>query len=204
MNGYPLRSRAKPRFDSIDNSNKDRISKQIAKPERSLSASQCCSKGLRKTNEFLESASMLPFTSKTKRASDTIVFMGVCGCGKSAVAQAFAQRTNWDYLDADDYHTPENVSKMASGEPLTDADRAPWLENLNTLLIAAQGENRRTALACSALKKRYRDLLRANGLSIQFILLDGSRELLLSRLGDRSDHFMPSTLLDRPGVPSTP
>ncbi len=139
---------------------------------------------------------MPPTASKTDRASDIIVFMGVCGCGKSAVAQAFAQRSGWNYLDADEYHPPENVSKMASGEALTDADRAPWLERLNALLIAARSEKRRTALACSALKKSYRDLLRANGLEIQFVFLDGSRELLLSRLGERSDHFMPSTLLD--------
>lgn len=139
---------------------------------------------------------MLPNPSKPVNHSDAIVFMGACGCGKSAVAQLFAQRSNWNYIDADDYHTPDNVAKMASGEPLTDTDRTPWLENLNALLLAARNENKRVALACSALKQSYRAILRANDLRLQFVLLDGSRELLLSRLGDRSDHFMPATLLD--------
>lgn len=122
--------------------------------------------------------------------------MGVCGSGKSVVASAIAQRHGWRFLDADDFHPPENVAKMASGTPLADADRIPWLDALNAALVSASKEHQRAVLACSALKSIYRDRLRQQGIALQFILLEAPPELLMQRMRSRPDHFMPATLLD--------
>lgn len=122
------------------------------------------------------------------------VVMGVSGCGKSTVGQALAARLGCPFYDGDDFHPPENVAKMASGVPLDDDDRAPWLARLAALL-AEHGERGETAvLACSALKKAYRDQLRS-GEQVQFIYLAGSFDLIWQRMSVRADHYMQPAML---------
>lgn len=124
-----------------------------------------------------------------------IIVMGVSGCGKSTVGQELAQMLDATFYDGDDFHPQANVDKMASGTPLTDADRQPWLEELARVIGQTQGSS---VTACSALKKQYRDTLRNAG-NVTFVYLDGSRETLLERMQKRTtetEHFMPSSLLD--------
>lgn len=125
-----------------------------------------------------------------------LVLMGVSGCGKSAVGEAVARQWGADFQDADRWHTPEAVAKMAAGHPLTDQDRAPWLERLREKVIAATPPGGRTVLACSALRRRYRDALRAGPDGLKFVYLSGTRELIAARMARRRDHYMPPTLLD--------
>ncbi len=129
---------------------------------------------------------------------DTIVVMGVSGAGKSEVGQALARQIAADYADADDFHSPEAKAKMRNGTPLTDADRWPWLRRLRAHLLSVRAEGRRLVLACSALRAVYRDVLRGDDppQCLRFVLLDGPRELIASRIGARQGHYMPPTLLD--------
>src|SRR6478735_5919188 len=124
-----------------------------------------------------------------------LVVMGVSGSGKSTVGAAIARRVGALFLDADDFHPASNIEKMSSGMPLTDEDRHPWLIAVGDEIARHAGEGREVVMACSALKRSYRDLLRGRVDSLFFAQLDGSPELLASRLGHRSDHFMPSSLL---------
>ncbi len=118
--------------------------------------------------------------------------MGVSGCGKSTVGKLLADRLGWPFLDADEFHPPANVAKMAAGTPLTDEDRQPWLELLNGKLRALPG----AVLACSALKERYRRTLAANIADCRFVHLKGSAELIRARLAERKHRYMPASLLD--------
>ncbi len=122
--------------------------------------------------------------------------MGVSGCGKTVVGRAVAQQWGADFQDADDWHTAEAVAKMAAGHALTDEDRAPWLEGLRQKVIAATPAEGRTVLACSALRRRYREALRNGQEGVQFVFLDGSQDLIASRMAARKGHYMPTTLLD--------
>jgi carbohydrate kinase (thermoresistant glucokinase family) len=120
-----------------------------------------------------------------------VIVMGVSGCGKSTIGTLLAQRLGVVFLDADEYHPPENVAKMAAGVPLGDADRRPWLERLN-----AELRNRSDAvLACSALKESYRKVL-AQGIDCRFVHLRGSIELIRSRMTQRQHRYMPASLLE--------
>ena len=121
-----------------------------------------------------------------------VVVMGVSGCGKSTVGKLLAERLGRRFLDADEFHPPANVAKMAAGTPLTDADRLPWLENLNRKLL----EDRNTVLACSALKESYRLILATASGDCRFVHLRGSIELIRSRLTERRHRFMPASLLE--------
>jgi carbohydrate kinase (thermoresistant glucokinase family) len=123
-----------------------------------------------------------------------LVVMGVSGSGKSTIGALLAERLGVPFLDADDLHPITNVDKMTAGQPLTDEDRWPWLERVGEAIAAASGTG--IVVACSALKRSYRDAIRAKAPATEFIYLDGSRELLASRLGSREGHFMPATLLD--------
>ena len=107
-----------------------------------------------------------------------------------------AKATDGDWLDADDFHSAENKAKMTAGIPLTDDDRWPWLDRLNTELRAAAGKGRPVFLACSALKQKYRDRLVTGLPQARFIYLKGSFELIRSRLARRKNHFMPAGLLE--------
>jgi len=99
-----------------------------------------------------------------------IIVMGVSGSGKTAIGKSLALKLGWDFYDADDFHPPENISKMASGIPLTDSDRAPWLVGLNELILSRLKQNHCGVLACSALKERYRQALLANTEDVQLII----------------------------------
>lgn len=120
-----------------------------------------------------------------------IVVMGVSGCGKSTVGQKLAQALGARFIDGDDLHPSANKAKMAAGIPLDDADRWPWLE-----LVAEALSQDNTVVACSALKVAYRDRISALAPGTYFVHLYGTRELLEKRLSGRSNHFMPSSLLD--------
>ncbi|BAM04481.1 gluconokinase [Phycisphaera mikurensis] len=124
----------------------------------------------------------------------THVFMGVAGCGKSEVGRRVADRLGLPFEDADAFHPRANVEKMAGGTPLTDADRAPWLDAMSEA-IAAWNRGGGAALACSALKRSYRDRLREAG-DVFFVHLAGDRETIALRMAAREDHFMPPSLLD--------
>jgi gluconokinase len=123
------------------------------------------------------------------------IVMGVSGCGKSTIASLLAQRLGWNFFDADDFHPAENVAKMKAGIPLNDNDRAPWLERLHDLLASEQNVGRHPILACSALKDRYRAVLRQNLPNLIVIYLRGTEELIRSRMESREGHFMPPALL---------
>ncbi|MEP6479465.1 MAG: gluconokinase [Rhodoglobus sp.] len=123
-----------------------------------------------------------------------IVVMGVSGSGKSTVGSLLAERLGVPFTDADDLHPLTNVDKMTAGVPLTDDDRWPWLAAVGRALAAA-GETG-LVVACSALKRSYRDAIRAGAPEAEYVLLSGTRELLESRLSKRVGHFMPASLLD--------
>ncbi len=123
------------------------------------------------------------------------IVMGVSGCGKSSVGQSLAQSLGWDFYDADDFHPPANVAKMASGTPLDDSDRAPWLVSLNELISSSLKADKPGVLACSALKERYRQQLMAGNDGVQIVYLKGSYELIWSRMEKRTDHYMKPHML---------
>jgi len=123
-----------------------------------------------------------------------ILLMGVSGAGKTTVRQLLASELGWDFVDGDDYHPPENVEKMRKGIPLTDTDRAPWLETLRTLIAGWIAEERNTVLACSALKRTYRERLRV-GPEVQVVYLKGTTQILQQRLRSRRGHFMTERML---------
>jgi gluconokinase len=124
-----------------------------------------------------------------------VIVMGVAGCGKTTVGKVLAQRLGWDFYDADDFHPPKNVDKMAHGIPLDDSDRAPWLARLHDLISSSLTQNRPGVLACSALKESYRRQLLADNKDVQIIYLKGSYDLLWSRLSARKDHYMKPHML---------
>ena len=129
-------------------------------------------------------------------STDVHVVMGVSGCGKSTVGRLLAQARGATFLDGDDFHPPENVARMAAGMALTDADRQGWLIALSARLAQASAAGEGVVLSCSALKRRYRDMLRQGAPDLRLVYLHGSRELLAARMAARSDHYMPASLLD--------
>ena len=129
-------------------------------------------------------------------APAVVIVMGVSGSGKSTIASMLAHRLHWIYEDGDWFHPKANVEKMHHGEPLTDADRWPWLR-----AIAAWEDDIRKAashgvVACSALKRAYRDILIGERRDVRLVFLKGDRELIARRVAARDNHFMPPSLLD--------
>ncbi len=122
------------------------------------------------------------------------VIMGVSGSGKTTVGEALAAHLGCQLYDADDFHSPQNLTKMAGGVPLNDKDRAPWLASLADLIVEHFEKGETAVLACSALKKRYRDQLRVNE-QIQFIYLEGEFDLIWQRMQAREDHYMKPEML---------
>lgn len=125
-----------------------------------------------------------------------VVLMGVSGVGKTTIGTALAKKLGWRFIDADDYHPPENVAKMAAGTPLTDADRRPWLEAINRELWKADSRNEDLVLACSALREAYRRRLLDGITRYELVFLNGTLALLKSRLAARSHRYMPASLLE--------
>ena len=124
------------------------------------------------------------------------VMMGVSGSGKSLVGAAFARELGVAFVDGDDYHSAENVRRMASGIPLTDENRADWLQALAARIAEAHRNDEGLVVACSALKRSYRDILRSAAPRVNFILLDGPRDLIARRMETRRGHYMPASMLD--------
>jgi gluconokinase len=124
-----------------------------------------------------------------------VIVMGVAGCGKTTVGELLARRLEWNFYDADAFHPAENVAKMANGTPLDDSDRAPWLAALYALIAASVRENRPAVLACSALKKSYRQQLLEGNEGVQIVYLKGSYDLIWSRISSRKDHYMKPQML---------
>ena len=121
-----------------------------------------------------------------------IVVMGVTASGKTTVGRAMAERLGFDFCDADELHPEANVAKMARGEPLDDEDRAPWLDRVGERLAGTEG----IVVACSALRRAYRERVLTHAPNAVFVVLHGDRRLLTERMGGRKDHFMPTSLLD--------
>jgi len=160
---------------------------------------------------------------KAEEKAQAYIVMGVAGCGKSLIGSMLAKALQGTFADADDFHPAANKAKMGAKIPLNDDDRWPWLSALRQSIVEKRGEGKPYVLACSALKKVYRDVLRGKAAPVtvgagigtegneenegaggegdaadlvQFVYLQGSRELIAERLGARKGHFMPSTLLD--------
>lgn len=123
-----------------------------------------------------------------------IILMGVVGAGKTTVGRLLAEKLKCRFADADDFHPPSNVEKIRNGVALNDDDRAPWLRALRRAIDGWSMTGENVVLACSALKRKYRDELRA--VSVRFVYLKGSRELILSRLSTRHGHFASASILD--------
>ncbi|RCV86791.1 gluconokinase [Billgrantia montanilacus] len=121
--------------------------------------------------------------------SHRILVMGVSGSGKSHIGRLVAKYLSIDFIDGDRYHSPGNIEKMARGVPLTDADRQEWLDTLAGLFDEHRRRNESVVIACSALKARYRDILRQGDPALSILYLRGGRKLLLERLSTRQGHF---------------
>ncbi len=133
---------------------------------------------------------------KTKPETAFIIVMGVSGSGKSTIASLLAIRLGWTYEDGDWFHPAKNVAKMHAGHPLQDEDRWPWLRAIAAAIADARLQNKRMVIACSALKRKYRDVLVSGARDVRIVYLKGSREQIGLRISLRQGHFMPSSLLD--------
>jgi len=123
------------------------------------------------------------------------IIMGVSGCGKTSVGKSLAKHLGWDFYDADDFHPPTNIEKMATGIALDDSDRAPWLASLHDLISSSLRADKPGVLACSALKERYRRQLMEGNDGVQLVYLKGSYDLIWSRMIVRADHYMKPQML---------
>jgi gluconokinase len=123
-----------------------------------------------------------------------IIVMGVTGAGKTTIGTLLAQQLAWDFVDADSFHPPSNIEKMSRGIPLTDSDRLPWLQTIRDAIVRWISQERNVVLACSALKRSYRDLLLFSP-EIRLVYLKGSCDLIRSRLLFRHGHFATEQLL---------
>jgi gluconokinase len=124
-----------------------------------------------------------------------LVVMGVSGSGKSTIADRLAGRLEWTYEDGDRFHPPGNVAKMSAGQPLSDEDRWPWLQAIADEIDRVCKAGERAVIACSALKRAYRDVLVHGRDDVRIIYLEGTQDLIASRLSSRKGHFMPPGLL---------
>ena len=125
-----------------------------------------------------------------------IILMGVTGSGKTTLGKMLAEKLGWDFYDGDDYHLPENISKMSAGIPLTDADRADWLERLAALISESLGKGRPGVMACSALKQKYRDVLAVDPQQVRFVYLKGTPQQIRLRVQNRPRHYMQADMVE--------
>jgi gluconokinase len=130
------------------------------------------------------------------RMAPAIVVMGVAGCGKTAVGEALAKALGADFIEGDRLHPPENVARMARGEPLTDALREGWLDAIGERIATSVADGRKAVAACSALKRAYRDRLSRFCPGMVFLYLKIDRETAWRRVANRKGHFMPASLVD--------
>jgi gluconokinase len=128
--------------------------------------------------------------------SISIVVMGVSGSGKSTVAAELVTRTGWEFAEGDSFHPQANVEKMASGHPLTDEDRWPWLQSLADWIGEHERDGESVVVTCSALKRAYRDLLSDGHPSVHFAYIEVPKDVLADRLAHRTGHYMPASLLE--------
>lgn len=126
---------------------------------------------------------------------DVIVVMGVSGSGKSTVAKGIATTMRWDFAEGDEFHPRENVEKMASGQPLTDEDRWPWLRLIGDWISERVSRGESAVVACSALRRAYRDVLREGRPQVRFCHVLADPEVIEDRMGQREGHYMPASLL---------
>jgi gluconokinase len=133
---------------------------------------------------------------KTSEDLCALIVMGVSGSGKSTIAGKLAERLRWTYEDGDRFHPASNVAKMKAGQPLTDDDRWPWLQAISDEIDRICKTGRHAVIACSALKRAYRDVLVHGRNDVRIVFLDGAQTLIASRLALRKGHFMPPGLLD--------
>jgi gluconokinase len=124
-----------------------------------------------------------------------VIVMGVSGSGKTTVGKLLAASLNWDFVDADDFHPAANIEKMSRGIPLDDADRMPWLRQIQSAIGDWLQAKKNAVLACSALKATYRDLLCGDRVQMKLVYLKGDFELISQRLQQRSNHYMKANLL---------
>jgi gluconokinase len=125
-----------------------------------------------------------------------VILMGVSGVGKTAVGQRLAEALGWSFRDADDFHSAESIAKMAAGIPLSDEDRWPWLARLRELIQGTLESGGDVVLACSALRRVYRERLTVDPVRERWVYLWAPREVITQRLAQRRGHYMPATLLD--------
>ena len=133
--------------------------------------------------------------SPRRQRLTSLVLMGVAGSGKSSVMAALEARLGWPALEGDSLHPPSNVAKMAAGVPLTDADRAPWLDAIGRWIDEREAKRRSALVTCSALRRSYRDRLREGHPSVWFVHLAATPDVLAARMAQREGHFMPVSLL---------
>ena len=132
----------------------------------------------------------------TEVSTTHIVVMGISGSGKSTVAAGLVRATGYAFAEADEFHPKANVAKMAAGHALNDQDRWPWLQALADWMAERAQEGTSTVMACSALRRSYRDVLRSGAPGAGFVHVDGSAEVIRERMNHRDGHFMPASLLD--------
>jgi gluconokinase len=135
-------------------------------------------------------------TPDAPAAPFVLIVMGVSGSGKSTIAARLAERLGWRFEDGDSFHPPANVAKMSAGHPLTDQDRLPWLQAIADEIDHIANADSHAVIACSALKRSYRDILVHGRDDVRLVYLRGDRALIAQRMAARKDHFMPPGLLD--------
>ena len=125
-----------------------------------------------------------------------VILMGVSGVGKTTIGQVLSAKLGWPLFDADEFHSAASIEKMRSGTPLEDADRWPWLDRMNAMLVEKAGSGQSVLLACSALKQVYRDRLARDIVDLRWVHLKGSFDLIRKRLETRKGHYMKAGLLE--------
>jgi gluconokinase len=137
----------------------------------------------------------VPVAGGAVRQPSVVIVMGVSGSGKSTIGSLLAGRLQWEFEDADWFHPAANVEKMHKGIPLDDDDREPWLRSIAARIDKTRGEGGHAVIACSVLKRRYRDVLIGDRTDVRLVYLKGNEELIARRIATRHEHFMPPSLL---------